>query len=466
MSCSKPERMGLMVWPMGLAISLFSAGCGETPVCECVCGQGTGATSSVPGSAGSGGSANSGGGGSTPIAQCAALPAATGSVQDVYPADAATLSSIIDNASAGTTIVLHEGDYDVSNQILSFRTANVTLRSATSDPTDVVLDGNYGYNEIVYIAASNVTIADLTLKRAGAHAIHAVPDSGEDISGILIHNVHVIDPGEQGIKVNQYNGNNAVDNSIIECSRIELTDAGRPYISGCYTGGIDMHAAWGWIIRLNHIEGFWCDSGLSEHGIHMWKVSRDTLVERNVIVDCARGIGFGMMASGTGREYPDDPYPNIGYMGHIDGIIRNNFIYAGSSALWASQDGFDTGIALWQAHGTEVYHNTVVSSQPPKTAAEGSIESRYDHTLATLINNLVSHNIVRREGAKNTDESNIIEASLSLFVNSSSGDLHLDSSSASVAIDQGSVLPAGKCDHDIDGETRDTSPDIGADEVQ
>ena len=53
-------------------------------------------------------------------------------------------------------------------------------------------------------------------------------------------------------------------------------------------GGVDAHAARGWTIRRNRIEGFWCPSGLSEHAIHFWSASRGTLVERNTIIDAAQ----------------------------------------------------------------------------------------------------------------------------------------------------------------------------------
>ena len=54
-----------------------------------------------------------------------------------------------------------------------------------------------------------------------------------------------------------------------------LTDAGRAQVQDCYTGGIDAHSAWGWVVRDNVFEGFWCDQGLSEHAVHFWVTGRD-----------------------------------------------------------------------------------------------------------------------------------------------------------------------------------------------
>ncbi len=143
----------------------------------------------------------------------------------------------------------------------------------------MILDGAYGTNELVSIHASNVVIADLTLKRAYDHPIHISGPSGQPITGVTIHNVRVTDPGQQAIKINPVS-NGYADLGTVECSLIELTDTGRSQVRGCYTGGIDAHQAWGWSIRRNRIEGFWCPEGLSEHGVHFWSSSRDTVVRR------------------------------------------------------------------------------------------------------------------------------------------------------------------------------------------
>jgi hypothetical protein len=408
-------------------------------------------------------------GGVLPPVACGPLDPPSGDVVEVHPADADSLRDIVGSAATGTTVLLHDGTYDMSGgdsiHRLVFSTPGVTLRSASGNPQNVVLDGGYVTGELVSIAASNITIAELTLTRAYYHPIHVTGAADADIENTRIYRVRIIDPGEQAIKVNPSTQNHYADNGIVECCHLELTDSGRAEIrNNCYTGGVDAHAAWNWVIRLNTIVGFWCSSGLSEHGIHLWRKCRATLVERNQIIDCARSIGFGLAetAAVNERQYPDDPYPNSGYMDHIDGVIRNNFVFAQSSALFASDFGFDSGIALAQARGAKVVHNTVVSTQAPFA----SLEYRFENTAAEIKNNLLSHNLMERNNAQADCAGNQEEAPLTFFVDGAGGDLHLDTVGGVAAIDAGVDLAAGLCDEDIDGEMRSGPRDVGADEVQ
>jgi len=382
---------------------------------------------------------------------CTPLPSPQGIIIDVDASQTTDLPGIVASAPVGSTIRLAPGTYNLNGSQLMFRRANVTLRSSTGNRDDVILDGNlhngrYVSSEIISIFASNITIADLTIQRAYSHPIHITPPPGTNITGALLHNLHVLDPGEQAIKINATDATNHVDNGVIRCSVIELTDAGRPLVRKdflpCYTGGIDAHRSRNWRVSDNTIQGFWCAAGLSEHGIHFWNDSRDTIVERNHILNNARGIGFG-----------------LGGSGHSNGIIRNNFVMANDPRLFASGARFDAGIGLENAANAKVLHNTVVST----TAPYSSIEWRWSPT-AMIMNNLVSHNLRAREGGGGTLAGNLPNAPLSLFVNVALADLHLVPA-ASQAIDHAVAVPPGDADDDIDGESRFvTARDMGADE--
>ncbi len=395
---------------------------------------------------------------------CSPLPQPDGRVVDV--ATVADLVTAVDAAEPEDTIRIADGTYDLDGAWLWVDTPGVTLRSAGGDRDAVVLDGGYVTTEIIVVAASDVTVADLTLRRARYHPIHVVAGVSSDTLGTLLYNVRIVDPGQQAVKINPSSpaGPTFVDDGTIACSSIELTDAGRSQVwainGSCYTGGVDAHAARGWTIRDNVIQGFWCPGGLSEHGIHLWRGCRDTVVERNLLRDDARGIGFGLAASGDARTYADDPCPGAGYVDHYGGVIRNNFVFASASGLFSSAPGFDCGICLASACGAEVLHNTVASTQPPTAS---SVEWRFETTEATITNNLATHNFWQRDGATALLSGNLTGQPLTLFADGAGGDLHL-APSATSAIDA-VAAPPGVAD-DVDGDPRPlgAAADVGADE--
>jgi hypothetical protein len=373
------------------------------------------------------------------------------------------LQHAVRNAIPGTTILVADGTYNLDGICLVFNVPDVTLRSASGDRAAVVLDGAYKSRAIAQIYASRVTIADLTMRRADKHVIHVMSTARGDTVNTRIYNVHIIDPREQAIKINTAAAGHYPDYGEIACSRIELTDAGRPRIrNNCYTGGIDAHKARGWLVRDNVIEGFWCPEGLAEHAVHFWDGSRDTVVERNVLKDNGRGVGFGMKDKGSTRTYPDEPCPAVqGYVDHYGGTIRNNFIITGRKDLFAAKDGADCGICLWQSCQTRVLHNTVYSTDPLHTFS--SIEWRFGNTRADILNNLVNIVMQERDGATANVSGNVTNAQADWFVNAELSDLHLVGT-ASSAIDQATSL-AGVTD-DIDGACRPAGPtaDVGAHE--
>jgi hypothetical protein len=391
---------------------------------------------------------------------CAPLPPPAGNVVTV--STVAQLTSAVNGAAAGTTIRVQDGTYNLDGTYLRIAAPNVTLRSASGNAAAVVIDGNYITTEILQIAASNVTVAEITLREAYYHPIHVMSSPGAHTLNTMIYRVRVIDGAEQAIKVNPAAAGYYTDNGTVACSHIELTDAGRPHVrNNCYTGGIDAHQSRGWTVRDNWIGGFWCASGLSEHGIHFWTGSRDTTIERNALVNNARGIGCGLVESGSGRTYGDNPCPTAsGYVDHYAATIRNNTVFVDSAPLFGSQFGFDCGICIAQTCGAQVLHNTVYSTQPPFS----SIEWRFANTVVDLRNNLVSHNL-RDRGGVDTQAGNLQSAPASWFYNAAAGDLHLDRT-ATAAIDAGASVTSGLASTDFEGEPRPmgTARDVGADE--
>ena len=187
------------------------------------------------------------------------------------------------------------------------------------------------------------------------------------------------------------------------------------------------------------------------------------MVERNELFNNARGVGFGLSQSGSARKYSDNPCPSVAagtYVGHYGGVVRNNFIYVNSQALLSSDSGFDTGIMLWSACGGTVANNTIISTGDNFSSVEWRFAGSQD---INVLNNLANHPLRERSGAKATQTTNIDNASSAMFVDTQQGNLHLKAS-ATAAIDK--ATPTNLVKDDIDGETRGTKPDIGADEIK
>jgi hypothetical protein len=367
-------------------------------------------------------------------------------------------------------LLLADGTYAIGGQILQLKADNVTLRGRSGKREAVILDGQWNATsgEIISITGNHVTVADLTIARAYTHAIHVQSTDSSDVVGTTIFNVHVLDALEQAIKIN-FNGarTHFTDDGVVACSHLELTAAGRSQVrNNCYTGGIDGHGSRGWHIHDNLIEGFYCARGLSEHGVHFWTGSRETLVERNRIFNSARGVGFGLgetTASSTNewRTYPDEPCGAARPVGHYGGIIRNNFIFANDTALFASDSGFDSGVAFEQACGAAALHNTIFGTTAPVSSA---IEWRFANSTVTVTNNLANAAFKNRgAGAQGAAAGNIATAGAGLFIDASSGNLHLAAPATGVR-GAGVAVEAGLCDEDIDGAPRGNR-DVGADQL-
>lgn len=386
------------------------------------------------------------------------LPAPSGPVVCVIPEQAALLPDLVAAAAAGTTLVLAPGTYGAVSgaplAALTFDAPGVTLRSASGNAADVVLDGQYLTEAMIRIRASDVMIAGVTLRHALHHAIHVTP-AGGSIEGIVLSGLHIIDAGNRLVKVDGGLGS-YVDRGMLNCSTLELTAQGReriqPSDTACDTGGLFAIQTRGWSVQGNSFRGLYCSSGgVASHAIQFSDGSRDSLIERNVIEECARGIGLGSQGVDPLRQYDDDPYPGLAPIAHYGGIVRNNVIAA-------TVPQFDTGIELMQARGARVLHNSILHPE----AAFSSIDYRFANTAVNLSNNLVVRTTSRDQGQAE-EAGNLAGATAELFVAASQGDLHL-APSAAMAIDQGVVLPdAGS---DIDGFSHDVGlPDVGADEL-
>lgn len=333
------------------------------------------------------------------------------------------------NREGDTTIQLEDGTYPLT-EMLVIDGEGVTVRSRGGDREKVMLYGpgmSGSVTHIFNVTGSRFCAADLTLGRVANHAVQIHSSCDEPI----LHNLHVVDAGEQLVKVSYLPGSGeSSEGGVMEWCLLEYTAGVGPRY---YIGGIDAHQAHDWIVRHNTFRSIRSpDEDLAEHAVHFWSGSRGTLVEHNRIVDCDRGIGFG-----------------LGDRAHHQGIIRNNMIYVTR----------DVGIGLESCDGAEVYCNTVYCQNYPN-----ALEYRFAASRDNLIaDNLCNAAILSRDGGSATLSGNMTDALSAWFSDVSRGDLHLSSPSLP-PVDAGRFLEGVTVDFDCQVRPKGSAPDVGADE--
>jgi hypothetical protein len=370
---------------------------------------------------------------------CAPLQTTRGEV--IHVSNVSELTSAVAKANSeggNKTILIADGTYNLNNG-LWLSAGNLVIRSASGNRNAVVLKGkgmNGSVSHVFGVAASNIIIADMTIGDVATHAIQVHGEDPYNADNLLVHNVRIVNTNEQMLKgsFRSSKPDYGSDNGIVECSLFEFPSG---QASQSYTGGIDVHNGKNWIVRDNIFKGIRSPGGsLAEYAIHFWSNSANTLVERNTIINCDRGIGFGL----------DNQ--------HRGGIIRNNMIYNNGKGTYN-----DVGIGLWHAIGVKVYNNTIYQEQSYPYA----IEYRFSDTKADICNNLTNKAIAQRDGGKATLRNNVINAQKSWFKAPTTGDLHLASKVRAV-VDQGKTLSDVIDDIDKETRPRGSGYDIGADE--
>jgi hypothetical protein len=369
----------------------------------------------------------------------APLPAPSGTVVSV--STVAQLQSAVASIASNTTIVIAPGTYNLTGTLyINGSFTNVGIRGATGDRDAVVLvgkgmnaagDGGVPFGIWVGGNVRGVTIASLTIRDVYYHPI--MLNAGAQSP--LIHNVRLVNAGQQFIKSSPDGAGGGVDNGIVEYSIIEYDATARDD----YTNGVDVHTGDNWIIRHNLFRNIRAPQGaLAGPAILMWNASANTTVDGNTFIDCQREIALGLI-----ERTPND---------HTGGIIKNNFIsrtIAGDSAIYVAD-----------SPNTQVLHNSIFISG----TYANPIEYRFAHTTGVVIaNNVLDGNIAARNGATGAVTGNYTSASAALFVNATAGDLHLKATST-VLLNK-IATPLAAAGVDWDGHARPTaSTDIGADE--
>jgi hypothetical protein len=348
----------------------------------------------------------------------------------------AELEDAVSDATSGDTILVTAGTYYLSNAIWVVNNG-VTIRGATGNRDDVVLDGGgmltWSNTHVIAIDADDVTIADLTIRNGDEHGISV---QGSDRP--TLYNLHILDTGYQLVKINPV-GDGSED-GLLACSCLEYTTTSPED----YTNGISAHDAHRWTVRDNEWYRIRTPNNEPVPTILFWSGSSDTVVERNLLVDCYQGISFGNSS--------DDDIPS-----HTGGVVRNNMIYA--SLL------HDVVVEMVYATDWLVAHNTALLLNPVPYLTYG-MEARYSESQGAFAYNLTNMAILPdRDGAQGILTGNVVSAQANWFVDAGTADLHL-AALATDAIDQAAALSQVTDDFDGDARPIGSAPDVGADEYR
>lgn len=189
-----------------------------------------------------------------------------------------------------------------------------------------------------------------------------------------------------------------------------------------------------WTIADNVFVNIRGHNGVGRGAIFVWVRSEDVVAERNIIVNCDRGIAFGN---------PSSEYPHM-----TRGIARNNFIVAGASQA----------IEFHQTADSIACNNTIWGQD---LQYRRTIEFQTGNTDARFCNNLVHGSMyIQKDGVELRN--NIIGDLTGWFVDPTIGNLHL-AGRTTPRRQQG--LSLAEVTEDFDRQIRGRLLQIGADEV-
>jgi hypothetical protein len=372
------------------------------------------------------------------------LPPPEGEVIRVKAVD--ELLSAVDRLGQGGTILLADGHYKLPRVIVLRQKKNIAIRSAAGDPTKVILSGK-GWDsqakgdDILHIAhCEGVTIADLSFTDCRSYGVKVEAENSP--KDIHIYNCRFRDIGVRAIKgsAGQDPNTRAVKGSVRYChfENTKIPPADWLY-GGDYIAAIDMMALEDWTFSDNVFRNIKGRNGGARAAVFIWVRSQQVVVERNLIVNCDRGVSFGNPGQSTANVAGE----RLVYVS--DAIIRNNFIAGGP----------DCGIELWYADRIKVLNNTIW--RPAQNWSRG-IRIGTGTSRTEIANNLV-HGEIRLDGGEAQLRQNLAGRLEGYFLDPASGNLTLTAAAAG-AIDQGVSLP--EVTDDIGRRPRPGRPDLGA----
>jgi parallel beta-helix repeat protein len=250
-------------------------------------------------------------------------------------ADIRSLTTACEQAVPGDEIVIAKGVHllkDKSRIHIKNRPGPITVRGATGDPKDVVIEGLGQDNEAVQMifelsASPDWTFRDLTTRKSYFHAFKFNTSS----TGCVLKNVIMRDHGESGVKGTSDPPKDAYPDNLL----VENCDIGFTLKTGgtrSIVEGIDGVAVKGWVIRGNRFVNIQ-KNGNPAYGAFTKGNSLETVIENNHFENCFIGASFG--GGGTGEKFFRDQDRSVE---HRWGVIRNNtFVNCTDAAVYINK---------------------------------------------------------------------------------------------------------------------------------
>ncbi len=303
------------------------------------------------------------------------------------------LEQQLNNIADNTTVLIAPGIYKLSELVFIRGRKNIEIRGAQFDRNEVKIVGkgykNKDFGEcrhcLEFSGCTNVRVANLSI---GDVYHHPVAMQG-DCTDMHFYNVRFFDAGEQFLKGNSnYAAGRGVLRGKVEYCLFEYTEMARSW----YTQAIDIHTGKDWVITNNIIYNIMgpAHDQMAGHAILMWNGAENTHCENNLIINCARGIAYGLNEKkppAKGKQYD-----------HNGGKIVNNIFVRDPGVRG------DDGILITNSPNSKIIGNKVFCS-----GYETPIEYRYKNSSNIIIkDNILDGRIWQRDGATGTEDNNMI----------------------------------------------------------
>lgn len=378
------------------------------------------------------------------------LPWPAGPVVEVRDAGG-LMNAVNNNPAPGTTILIHDGTYFLPDVMWLRNIQRVALRSHSGNRDKVILDASKSKHEdMLWIwHCDDVLIADLTFQNARVHGIAVKGESDTQrtrIYNCVFHNIWerkikgtsaatasgqpAKSPDPHVLATRPANGR--IEYCLFFDDHKKNVD---DFANGDYIAGIDMMWLKNWVVSDNVFLNIQGRNGLARGAIFLWNNCEDVLVERNLILNCDRGICIG------------NPSGSAVHM--TRGIVRNNMILRGA----------DCGMEIVKTVDTQVYNNTVWGQN---SGYRQALQVKMGTGSCQVFNNLV-RGVISIEEQGSREENNQTGALDGYFVDPAIGNLHLTATGLAAA--QSRSLRTPKEFLDWDGGLRPAQPALGADET-